>query len=332
MSTKQNEAVPAQQSGQSSRGIFSILVVLLLMVIIGLQLWYMLDIKKQLDSIQGEYDSLQSILNGSASSSDEGISTESTTDDAAGDAEQSQVTSAEATSTNNATDKQAEASTDSDPASSAAGSISGSMPGDARKYDTPQSQPSLRQPPGQSRQRNINPYYPPFRAYPEPYSAPHPRTYPGPNWDPYEDIRRMHQEMREEMERAFDDLRYGYPYAPQGSTRQQHQDFEYQFRENFSSPRMRVQEDDKQYMISVNIPGADENDVSVRLEGQQLTITGKQKSQQQQSAPDGRFTFSHSRTGKFQRSITLREPVDERGMQTRVENGVLMIRIPKQVL
>ena len=143
----------------------------------------------------------------------------------------------------------------------------------------------------------------------------------------------MHQEMREEMERAFDDLRYGYPYdLPGRGSQQQQRDFEYHFRENFSSPKMKVQENDKQYLISVNIPGADENDFSVRLEGQLLTIVGKQKSQQQQSDPDGGFTFSHSRTGKFQRSITLREPVDERGMQTRVENGVLMIRIPKQVL
>ena len=61
----------SEQSGQSSRGIFSLLVVLLLMVIIGLQLWYMLDVKKQLDAIQGEYDSLQSILNSNESGSDE---------------------------------------------------------------------------------------------------------------------------------------------------------------------------------------------------------------------------------------------------------------------
>ena len=138
------------------------------------------------------------------------------------------------------------------------------------------------------------------------------------------------------MERAFDDRLYGHPYGmpyrQPGDSQRQQQDFEYHFKESFSSPKLKVQENAKQYFISVNIPGADENDVSVKLEGQYLTVIGKQKTQQQQSDPEGHFTFSHSRSGKFRRTITLREPVDEKGMQTRIENGVLMISIPKRVL
>ena len=308
MSTKQSEDVSGQQSGQSSRGIFSLLVVLLLMVIIGLQLWYMFDIKKQLDSIEDEYDSLQALVNGNATSSEQGPAPVIATDEAShDDAEPPQMSSVD---DNIALDNQA-ASANADPASSS-------------PHDTQQSR---RQPPvGQPRQRNINPYYPPYRAYPQPYPGP----YSGPNWDPYEDIRRMHQEMREKMERAFDDRRYDFPYdSPGRDSQQQQNSFEYHFRENLSSPKMKVQENDQQYFISVNIPGADENDVSVRLEGQYLTIVGKQKSQQQQSDPDGQFTFSQRRSGKFQRSITLREPVDERGLRTRIDNGVLTIVIPK---
>ena len=138
----------------------------------------------------------------------------------------------------------------------------------------------------------------------------------------------MHQDMRERMERAFDDR----PFYDLRDMQQRQDDFEYHFRENFSSPKINVQENDRQYFIRVNIPGGDEKDVFVKLEGQYLTITGKQKSQQQQSDPDGRFTFSQRRTGKFQRTITLREPVDEKGLRTRIENGVLMISIPKRVL
>jgi HSP20 family molecular chaperone IbpA len=317
----------SEQSGQSSRGIFSFLVVLLLMVIIGLQLWYMLDVKKQLDIIQGEYDSLQSIINGSASSSEQKTSSIISSTDAAsndetaqGKADLAETEQAQTTSDNVTAGSDTTTSLNNDPASSA-------------PHNTQQ---NLRQPPP----RNINPYYPPFRAYPEPYTGPYPEPYLGPNWDPYEDIRRMHQEMREKMERAFDDRLYSHPYGKPynrpgnrpGNSQGQQQDFEYHFRENFSTPKINVQQNDKQYYISVNIPGADENDVSVKLEGQYLTIVGKQKTQQQQSDPEGRFSFSHSRSGKFRRTITLREPVDEKGMQTRIENGVLMISIPKRVL
>jgi len=323
----------SEQIGQSSRGIFSVLVVLLLMVIIGLQLWYMLDVKKQLDNIQGEYDSLQSIINGTVSSSEQvtasvSSSTAATSNDESvqDKADTVETEQAQASSDNDTTGTDSTASANNNPADS--------MSGNSQQYNT---QRSLRQPPvTQPQPRNINPYYPPFRAYPEPYSGPHPGPYSGPNWDPYEDIRRMHQEMREKMERAFDDQFYGQlygrPYNRPGDSQRQQQDFEYYFRESFSSPKLKVQENDKQYLISVNIPGADENDVSVKLEGQYLTVAGTQKTQQQQSDPEGRFTFSHSRSGKFRRTITLREPVNEKGMQTRIENGVLMISIPKRVL
>ena len=227
MSTKQSEDVSGQQSGQSSRGIFSFLVVLLLMVIIGLQLWYMFDIKKQLDSIQDEYDSLQALVNGNATSSQQGTAAEITADVVPqGDAEPSQMPSVDDKTASTTPDNQA-TSANNDHASPS-------------PRDTQQSR---RQPPaGLPRQRNINPYYPPFRAYPEPYPGP----YQGPNWDPYEDIRRMHQEMREKMERAFDKRRYDFPHDSSGRDNQQQQNsFEYHFRENLSSPKMKVQENDQ---------------------------------------------------------------------------------------
>ena len=321
----------SEQSSQSSRGIFSYLVVLLLMVIIGLQLWYMLDIKKQLDSIQGEYDSLHSHINGTASSGVQDTSSITSSATATPNDESTQskadIAVAEQPQTSSDNDKTA-----IDTAASTNNNAADPMSGNSPQYDTQQSPPAVSQPaPG-----DINPYYPPSRAYPEPYFGAQPGPYSGPNWDPYEDIRRMHREMREKMERAFDDRLYGQPYGNTyqrpGDSHRQQQDFEYHFREDFSSPKLKVQENDKEYFISVNIPGADENDFSVKLEGQYLTVIGKQKTQQQQSDPEGHFTFSHSRSGKFRRTITLREPVDEKGMQTRIENGVLMIRIPKRVL
>lgn len=308
---------------QSGRGIFSFLVVILF-VIIGLQLWYMLDIKKQLETIQGEYDALHSIINGDTSSSDtsssEGSTMSAASDDenTPNDIQQAEAKQHQATTDNNETDV---------------------TPTD-NTQTTQQLQPSV----SQSQSRNINPYYPPFRAYPEPFhgpsrgysqgpfsrSRPDPYSAPPPwvNREIYEEIRRMRQKMREDMERAF---REQSSDRPSNSTRQQ-SNFSYHFKEDFSTPKMRVREDERHYYVSLNIPGADENDFSVKLEGQHLTVIGKQKTQKQQSDPDGQFTFSHSSTGKFKRSITLREPVDERGLQTRVENGVFMIRIPKRVL
>lgn len=310
-----------EQSGQSSRVIFSFIVVLLF-VIIGLQLWYMLDIKKQLETIQGEYDTLQSIINGDTSGSESSTMSEAAEDANSLNDIQQDDTQHQATSDNNESA--------------------------ATAPDNTQTTQLLQPPVSQSRPGNINPYYPPFRAYPEPFHGPYQGPYQGPSQGPfsrpqpepypgassrvdrdiYDEIRQMRQKMREEMERAFRDR----PSDRHSNSPRQQSNFEYHFKEDFSAPKMRVREDKRHYFVSLNIPGADENDVSVKLEGQRLTVVGKQKTQKQQSDPEGQFTFSHSRTGKFKRSITLREPVDERGLQTRIEKGMLMIRIPKRVL
>ena len=91
-----------------------------------------------------------------------------------------------------------------------------------------------------------------------------------------------------------------------------------------------MREDQNQYIVLVNIPGADQKDVSVTLEGQRLTVMGKQEYKNQDRDANGNIIFSERRSGKFKRSITLRAPVDKKGMQTQIDNGVLRILIPKK--
>ena len=92
---------------------------------------------------------------------------------------------------------------------------------------------------------------------------------------------------------------------------------------------MDVKEDDKQYTVLVDIPGADAKSLSVDLDGQRLTVSGKQEYEKQDRDASGRLIFSERRSGRFDRSITLAEPVAQKGMQTQIDNGVLKITIPK---
>lgn len=125
--------------------------------------------------------------------------------------------------------------------------------------------------------------------------------------------------MQREMERAFD-----HPYAPYNRP-----DFSRHFRADISEPKIDVREDNNQYTVLVNIPGADANSLSVDLDGQRLSIRGKQEYEKQDRDAFGQVIFSERRSGRFQRSITLREPVEQKGMQTKINNGVLTIIIPK---
>ena len=139
-------------------------------------------------------------------------------------------------------------------------------------------------------------------------------------WNPHTEIQRMQQH----MERSFND-RYNHPDYNRPN-------FRYSFRQNLSAPEMDMRENQNQYIILVNIPGADQKDVSVKLEGQRLTVMGKQEYKNQDRDANGNIIFSERRSGKFKRSITLRAPVEKKGMQTQIDNGVLRILIAKKKL
>jgi len=137
-------------------------------------------------------------------------------------------------------------------------------------------------------------------------------------WNPHEEMLRMQQH----MERAYND-RYNYPDYNRP-------DYRYSFKQNISVPEIDVREDRDRYIVLVNIPGADQKDISVNLESQKLTVAGKQEYKNQDRDASGHIIFSERRSGKFKRSITLRAPVEKKGMQTRIDNGVLRIIIPKK--
>lgn len=106
-------------------------------------------------------------------------------------------------------------------------------------------------------------------------------------------------------------------------------DFQRHFRLSTSTPEIDVNENEHQYMVSVNLPGANKNDISVSLDGQRLTIKGKRIYQQQGSNPTGNIIFKERQSGRFQRSISLTHPVHQNRMKTRLDNGILKILIPK---
>ena len=236
-------------------------MILLLIVIAGMQTWYIVGIQKQLNSIQDEQSSIRSAI----------PETEQNTDQAAAAHEASVPTLPE---TMVELEKQ-----------------------------SVQQQPSI--------DKDLTPGKPHSAAPP----ASRFPSYHAQRWDPYREIERMQRE----MERAFD-----HPYAPYNRP-----DFRRHFRADLSEPKMDMREDDNQYIVLVNIPGADAKSLSVDLDGQRLSIRGKQEYEKQDRDASGQIIFSERRSGRFQRSITLREPVEQKGMQTKIDNGVLTIIIPK---
>lgn len=132
----------------------------------------------------------------------------------------------------------------------------------------------------------------------------------------YDEIQRMQYEMDRRFNQRFD----RYKNKP---------DFQYHFSQSLSTPKMNVRENEHQYTVRMDLPGADESDISVNLDRQRLTVKGKQDSKKQNRNATGNMVFSESRSGTFRRSITLNHPVIQNKMKSHLDNGVLVIIIPK---
>jgi HSP20 family protein len=95
-----------------------------------------------------------------------------------------------------------------------------------------------------------------------------------------------------------------------------------------ASPNFDMSEEKDRYVIKADMPGSDQSDVNVKFENQTLTVSGK-RDQTLPRQKNGHILRQERVSGAFQRTMTLPGPVDEAGMKTKYENGVLTITIPK---
>lgn len=92
-------------------------------------------------------------------------------------------------------------------------------------------------------------------------------------------------------------------------------------------PDLEVCEKNDSYVICADLPGLAENDVSVEVTGNRLTISGKRQ-EEQRNEGDRYWAYERS-YGSFTRSFTLPEGTQPDEIDARLEHGVLEIRIPK---
>jgi len=97
------------------------------------------------------------------------------------------------------------------------------------------------------------------------------------------------------------------------------------------APRIDVSETDKEVTLTAELPGVDEKNIDVSLVGDQLTIKGEKKSEQEDKKDeDGRIFHRVERSyGAFQRTMTLPYPVDPEHVAAEFKDGVLKITLPK---
>ncbi len=116
-----------------------------------------------------------------------------------------------------------------------------------------------------------------------------------------------------ELDRLLADVWRGFAIAPDNLS-----DF---------APRVDISETDAEYRVTAELPGLEEKDFEVSLDGDILTIKGEKRIEREEKG-DG---YSHVETsrGSFCRSFRLPVEADPDAVKAAYKNGVLTVTLPK---
>ncbi|MFH0908770.1 MAG: Hsp20/alpha crystallin family protein [bacterium] len=94
-----------------------------------------------------------------------------------------------------------------------------------------------------------------------------------------------------------------------------------------ATPRVDVSETDEDVMVTADLPGLEEKDISVTLDNDVLTIRGSRKEEREEKKKN--YHLMERSYGEYQRSILVPGSVDKDKVKASFKNGVLKIGVPK---
>ena len=93
------------------------------------------------------------------------------------------------------------------------------------------------------------------------------------------------------------------------------------------APAVDVIEDDKEYLIKVELPEVHKDDVNVTVENGTLTITGERKAEKEQK--NRKYHRLERFYGRFERSFNVPTDADESKVNAEFKDGVLRVHLAK---
>ncbi|MGB0011983.1 MAG: Hsp20/alpha crystallin family protein [Candidatus Sulfotelmatobacter sp.] len=133
-------------------------------------------------------------------------------------------------------------------------------------------------------------------------------------WEPFREYSTMQNRINH-MNRLFRES-YG-PEAPEEAL----------ITTNFAPP-VDIYEDEHNITLKIDVPGIDEKDIDVRIEGNTLTVHGERKIEKEEKEEN--FRRVERQYGAFTRSFTLPSSVDTGQVNANYDNGVLKIALAKK--
>ena len=135
-------------------------------------------------------------------------------------------------------------------------------------------------------------------------------------WNPTRDLATFPSDifnMQREMNKMFDSFSRGVdePTLPNGNW----------------MPAVDVAEEDNKYVVKIELPGVNKDDVKITLESSILTIRGEKKAEKE--TKEKNYHRMERSYGSFLRSFTLPTTVKNDKIDAEYRDGILSITLPK---
>ncbi|EIM62223.1 MAG: Hsp20/alpha crystallin family protein [Desulfobacter postgatei] len=139
---------------------------------------------------------------------------------------------------------------------------------------------------------------------------------------PAHPLEQFHQEIDQLFDRAFRGFGLS-PFSPD-------QSLVPTFADGILKPTLDLGATDKEYTVTVEIPGVDEKDVKLEIINDTLTISGEKK--QEKEEKEKNFYRMERSYGSFQRILSLPEDADQDKVKATFKTGVLTVTMPRKAL
>ena len=90
-----------------------------------------------------------------------------------------------------------------------------------------------------------------------------------------------------------------------------------------------LHEKDNEYCVKAELPGVKKEDLDIDIDKNHITINAKKEEENKEDTKSYRKT--EFRYGEFSRTVYFPEEVDTEKTEAKLENGILMINVPKLI-
>lgn len=93
--------------------------------------------------------------------------------------------------------------------------------------------------------------------------------------------------------------------------------------------RLDITENDKDYQVRAEIPGAKKEDIRVTVDGNFVSISAEVRKEKEEKS-GGRVLVKETYIGSASRGFSLAHEIDDKAVVAKLDNGVLKLTLPKR--